>query len=162
MMLVKNIQKLVTISKKSYNNIIMRTFIIFFNFLLITLILYSFFTSNIVEQFGSGCSPSQKSAVYKNQSMIDRLFSEMNTVKAEYNQLNSQSTTNKILIQTNSGKMKATTASIAEEKKQKEKDLDDLDKKENSGPTASLRPTPTVATGANNFGSAMKGGASSF
>ena len=44
----------------------------------------------------------------------------------------------------------------------KEKDLDDLDKKENSGPTASLRPTPTVATGANNFGSAMKGGASSF
>ena len=85
----------------------MRTFIIFFNFLLITLILYSFLTSNIVEQFGSGCSPSQKSAVYKNQAMIDRLFSEMNTVKAEYDQLNTQSANNKILIQANSGKMKS-------------------------------------------------------
>jgi len=140
----------------------MRTFIIFFNFLLITLILYSFLTSNIVEQFGSGCTPSQKSAVYKNQALIDRLFSEMNTVKAEYNQLNTQSATNKILIQANAGKMRSTTASIAEEKKAKEKELDDLDEENNSGPTASLRPVPTVAAGANNFGAAMKGGASTF
>ena len=139
----------------------MRTFIIFFNFLLITLILYSFLTSNIVEQFGSGCTPSQKSAVYKNQALIDRLFSEMNTVKAEYNQLNSQSATNKILIQANAGKMRSTTASIAEEKKEKEKELDDLDKENDSGPTASLAPIPTSKSGAQ-FGSAMKSSASTF
>ena len=140
----------------------MRTFIIFLNFLLITLILYSFLTSNIVEQFGSGCTPSQKSAVYKNQALIDRLFSEMNTVKAEYNQLNSQSTTNKILIQANAGKMRSTTAKVEEGRKEKEKELDDLEKENASGPTASLQPLPTVAAGANNFGGAMKGGASSF
>ena len=140
----------------------MRTFIIFFNFLLITLILYSFLTSNIVEQFGSGCTPSQKSAVYKNQAMIDRLFSEMNTVKAEYNQLNTQSATNKILIQANSGKMRSTTAKIEEGRKEKEKELDDLEKENDSGPTASLRPVPTVATSANQFGGAMKDGAHPF
>ena len=139
----------------------MRTFIIFFNFLLITLILYSFLTSNIVEQFGSGCSPSQKSAVYKNQAMIDRLFSEMNTVKAEYNKLNTQSATNKLFIQANSGKMRSTTASIADEKKEKEKELADLDEENNSGPTASLAPVPTSESGAK-FGAAMKGGASTF
>ena len=139
----------------------MRTFIIFFNFLLITLILYSFLTSNIVEQFGSGCSPSQKSAVYKNQAMIDRLFSEMNTVKAEYNKLNTQSATNKIFIQANAGKMKSTTASIAKEKKEKEKELDDLDKENDSGPTASLGPVPTSESGAK-FGSAMASSASTF
>lgn len=160
MMLVKNTLKLATMSKKSYNNITMRTFIIFFNFLLITLILYSFLTSNIVEQFGSGCTPSQKSAVYKNQALIDRLFSEMNTVKAEYNQLNTQSATNKILIQANAGKMRSTTAKVEEGRKEKEKELDDLEKENDSGPTKAP-PIPTSKSGAQ-FGAAMKGGASSF
>ncbi len=162
MMLVKNIQKLVTMSKKSNNNIIMRTFIIFFNFLLITLILYSIATSNIVETFGSGCTPNQKSAVYKQQALIDRLFSEMNTVKAEYNVLNSQSATNKMLVQANSGKMKSTTAKIEEGRKEEEKKLNDLEKEHESDEPKSLMPVPTVAKGANNFGAAMKGGASSF
>ena len=86
----------------------------------------------------------------------------MNTTKAEYKELNSQSARNKILIQANSGKMKSTTAKVEEGRKEKEKELDDLDKKNDSGPTASLTPLPTQATGANNFGSTMKAGASSF
>ena len=160
MMLVRNIQKLV---KKSNNNIIMKTFIIFFNFLLISLILYSIFTSNIVEQFGSGCSPNQKSAVYKQQALIDRLFSEMNTVKAKYNALNLQSiATNTMLISANSSKMKSTTSKIDAERKKKEKELDDLDKKNDSGPTASLAPLPTESKSANSFGGAMKGSATTF
>ena len=158
MMLVKNIQKLV---KKSNNNIIMRTFIIFFNFLLITLILYTVLTSKTIEGL-SGCSSSEGNAIYRQQALINRLFSELNTTKAEYNQLNSQSAMNKILIQANSGKMKSTTAKVEEGRKEKEKELDDLDKKNDSGPTASLTPLPTQATGANNFGGAMKGSASSF
>ena len=64
------------------------------------------------------------------------------------------------MIQANAGKMKSTTASIAEEKKAKEKELDDLDKENDSGPTKAL-PIPTSKSGAQ-FGSAMKSSASTF
>ena len=62
------------------------------------MILYSIATSNIVETFGSGCTPNQKSAVYKQQALIDRLFSETNELKAEYKQLKGMAATNTIKI----------------------------------------------------------------
>ena len=64
----------------------MRIVILFINFLLVTLILYSFANSKVMEGL-SGCSGSNKNAVYRQQALTNRLFSEINTLKAEYKEL---------------------------------------------------------------------------
>jgi len=156
MMHVRNTPKLV---KKSNNNIIMKTFIIFLNFLLITLILYNIFSSNIIEGL-SGCSPNQKSAVYKQQALIDRLFSETNELKAEYKQLKGVAATNTIKIGANSGNMRKTTAKVDEGRKEKERELDSIEKENPTDPVIPLQPMPTQSRSANSFGANMKGSAS--
>ena len=67
----------------------MKTFIILLNFLLLTLILYNFINSKVVEYF-SGCSGSSKNAVYRQQSKTDIMTSEINKLKTQYNALNRQ------------------------------------------------------------------------
>ena len=67
----------------------MKTFIILLNFLLLTLILYNFINSKVVEYF-SGCSGSSKNAVYRQQSKTDIMASEINKLKTQYNALNKQ------------------------------------------------------------------------
>ena len=69
----------------------MKTFIILLNFLLLTLILYNFINSNVVEYF-SGCSGSSKNAVYRQQSKTDIMASQINKLKTQYNALNKQNT----------------------------------------------------------------------
>ena len=65
---------------KSNNNIIMRIVILFVNFVLITLILYSFANSKVVEGL-SGCSGGNQSAIYRQQALTNRLFNEINILK---------------------------------------------------------------------------------
>ena len=137
----------------------MKTFIIFFNFLLITLILYNIFSSNIIEGL-TGCSPNQKSAVYKQQALIDRLFSELNELKAEYKQLQVTTATNTMKIGANSGNMRTTTAKVEEGRKEKERELDSIEKENPTDPVIPLQPMPTQARSANSFGANMKGSAS--
>ena len=154
-MLVKNIQKLV---KKSNNNIIMKTLIILFNFLLITLILYTVLTSKTIEAL-SGCSSSESNALYRQQALINRLFSELNTVKAQYGELNGIASSNKILIGANKALSQGAVKNVADEKAKKQKELDDLDK-ENPIPGGASIPNSNNPV-ASQFSGALKGSASS-
>jgi hypothetical protein len=104
----------------------MKILIIFINFILITLILYNVLNSKIIEGL-SGCSGSNKNAIYRQQALTNRLFSELNKLKAQYGQLNSQKTRNTSLINVNKMRMKSATKSINDSKKEKEKELDDLE-----------------------------------
>ena len=104
----------------------MKTFIILFNFLLITLILYTVLTSKTIEAL-SGCSSSESNALYRQQALINRLFSELNTVKAQYGELDGIASSNKILIGANKALTQGAVKNVADEKAKKQKELDDLD-----------------------------------
>jgi len=132
----------------------MKIIIIFINFLLITLILFSFMNSKLVEGL-SGCSGSNKNAIYRQQALTNRLFSEMNKLKAEYNMLNVQSTTNKSLIAMNKAGSRAAVSDLNDKRAEKEKELDDLEK-ENSNDAANLPPMPRGDGGGGSFAAAMK------
>ena len=134
----------------------MKIIIIFINFILITLILYNVINSKIIEGL-SGCSGSNKNAVYRQQALTNRLFSELNKLKAQYGQLNMQKTMNTSLININKMKMKSATKNIEEGRKEKEKELNDLEKKYNIPGGA---PLATGDGGAGGFASAMKNSAS--
>ena len=135
----------------------MKVVIIFINFILITLILYNILNSKIVEGL-SGCSGSNKNAIYRQQALTNRLFSELNTLKVKYNQLSTQKNVNTSLININKMKMKGATQDVEKGKKEKEKELDDLEK-DNAQPGAA--PMPKGAGGAGGFASRMKSSAGS-
>lgn len=118
--------------------------------------MYNVINSKIIEGL-SGCSGSNKNAVYRQQALTNRLFSELNKLKAQYGQLNMQKTMNTSLININKMKMKSATKSIEEGRKEKQKELDDLESA-NSVPGAA--PLATGDGGAGGFASAMKNSAS--
>tara|TARA_B110000858_G_scaffold16174_1_gene16332 strand:+ start:2021 stop:2431 length:411 start_codon:yes stop_codon:yes gene_type:complete len=130
----------------------MKILIIFINFILITLILYNVLNSKIIEGL-SGCSGSNKNAVYRQQALTNRLFSELNKLKAQYGQLNIQKTRNTSLINVNKMRMKSATKSINDSKKEKEKELDDL---ESSDSVPGEDDLATGDGGAGGFAAVMK------
>ena len=130
----------------------MKILIIFINFILITLILYNVLNSNIIEGL-SGCSGSNKNAVYRQQALTNRLFSELNKLKAQYGQLNVQKTRNTSLINVNKMRMKSATKSINDSKKEKGKELDDLESLNGKPGEAKLA---TGDGGAGGFAAVMK------
>ena len=136
----------------------MKVFIIFFNFLLITLILYNVLTSKTIEGL-SGCSSSESNALYRQQALLNRLFSELNTVKAQYTQLNTQVINQKMLIGMNKSLTKGAVSNISEARAKKEKELDDLGKR-NSVPGGAPPPNSNSKV-ASQFSGAMKNSASS-
>jgi hypothetical protein len=103
----------------------MKMVILFINFFLITLILYSFANSNLVEGL-SGCSTDEKSAVYRQQALTDRLFSEINTLRAEYTVLDTTRKINTDLISNNLTKNKKAVSAINDEMKETGKKLNKL------------------------------------
>tara|TARA_Y100001936_G_scaffold78929_1_gene77378 strand:+ start:5496 stop:5852 length:357 start_codon:yes stop_codon:yes gene_type:complete len=110
--------------------------------------------SKLVEGL-SGCSGSNKNAIYRQQALTNRLFSEMNKLKAEYNMLNVQSTTNKSLIAMNKAGSRAAVSDLNDKRAEKEKELDDLGKKE--GQTdVNVPPLATGDGGSGAFAAAMK------
>ena len=136
----------------------MKIIIIFINFLLITLILFSFMNSKLVEGL-SGCSGSNKNAIYRQQALTNRLFSEMNKLKAEYNMLNVQSTTNKSLIAMNKAGSRAAVSDLNDKRAEKEKELDDLEKENQQDEQPGALPMPTGDGGSGGFASRMKSSA---
>ena len=112
--------------------------------------------SKIIEGL-SGCSGSNKNAVYRQQALTNRLFSELNKLKAQYGQLKGQKTMNTSLININKMRMKGATKSIQDGKKEKEKELDDL---ESANSVPGEAPLATGDGGAGGFASAMKNSAS--
>lgn len=140
----------------------METFIILFNFLLLTLILYNFINSNVVEYF-SGCSGSSKNAVYRQQSKTDIMTSQINKLKTQYNALNKQNTknrgnigTNKSLIRSEVQKVKGGADKMEKELANSEKDTGNTDYSlSGSKSTANVHSGNPV--NAKNFASGIRG-----
>lgn len=105
----------------------MKNIIILLNFLLISLILWSFLNSRIVETF-SGCPSGQNNAVTRQSSQLSRNESQLAKLQAQYGQLYALSMMQKMRIDLNGQNAKQVSKDIMEEKKEKEKELDDLDK----------------------------------
>ena len=66
----------------------MKTIIILLNFLLISLILYSFLNSRVVEYF-SGCPVGQNNAVTRQSSQLSRNESQLDSLLGKYMALKS-------------------------------------------------------------------------
>jgi len=113
--------------------------------------------SNLVEGL-SGCSGSNKNAIYRQQALTNRLFSQMNTLKAEYKELDNKRADNTRLIGTNKANSRSAVSSMNDKRKEKEKELDDLEKKDEQPGAA---PMPTGDGGSGSFATTMKNSASS-
>ena len=103
----------------------MKNFIIFLNFLLITLLIYNLLNHKIIEKM-SNCPNDKKNAIYRQQALTNRLFSEMNTLKAEYTTLNNNMKNNKLLIDSNKRNIKKTVQDLENEKQRQSDKLDKL------------------------------------
>jgi len=143
---------------KSNINISMRILVIFINFLLITLILYNIMNSKLVEGL-SGCSGTNKNAIYRQQALTNRLFSQMNTLKAEYKELDNKRKTNSSLIAVNKAGSRSAVSNMNDKRKEKEKELDDLEKENQQDEQPGALPMPTGDGGSGGFASRMKSSA---
>ncbi len=77
----------------------------------------------------SGCSGTNKNAIYRQQALTNRLFSQMNTLKAEYKELDNKRANNTRLISANKSNSRSAVSSMNDKRKEKEKELDDLEKR---------------------------------
>ena len=105
----------------------MKTVIIILNILLISLILWSFLNSRVVEYF-SGCPAGQNNTVTKQSSQLSQNESQLTKLQAQYGQLSAMSQMQSMLIKANSQNAKSVSKDIMKEKGEKEKELNDLDK----------------------------------
>ena len=96
----------------------MKIFIIFLNFLLITLILHSLFSCKIVEGL-SECE-NKNSAIEKNKALLDSMFSSMNKLELEQKQQTVNIDKNKSEIQKNNLLARSVVSDMENQKKQKE------------------------------------------
>ena len=103
----------------------MKIFIIFLNFLLITLILYSLFSCKIVEGL-SECE-SKNSAIEKNKAVLDSMFSSMNKLELQQQQQTNNINKNKAEIQKNNALARSVVSDMENQKKKKEKELDEVE-----------------------------------
>lgn len=105
----------------------MKLFVILLNCSLITLILYNLLskTDSIIENL-EGCPSDKKNAVYRQQALIDRLFSELQSVKAEVNSMNPNIESNTRKIKANSQNAKSASADIDDEKNKKMDELNSI------------------------------------
>ena len=101
----------------------MKIFIIFLNFLLITLILYSLFSCKIVEGL-SECE-SKNSAIEKNKAVLDSMFSSMNKLELQQQQQTDDINKNKLEIQKNNALARSVVSDMENQKKEKEKELEE-------------------------------------
>ena len=114
--------------------------------------------SKLVEGL-SGCSGTNKNAIYRQQALTNRLFSQMNTLKAEYKELDNKRKANSSLIAVNKADSRSAVSSMNDKRKEKEKELDDLAKKEGDSPQPGAPPMPTGDGGSGGFASRMKSSA---
>ena len=110
----------------------MKTVIILLNFLLISLILWSFLNSKVVEYF-SGCPSGQNNKVTQQSSQLSQNESQLSKLQEQYNQLYMLSTLQNIRIQANGQNAKQLSGDVMKEKDKKTKELNDLDKEYSGG-----------------------------
>ena len=140
----------------------MKTFIILLNFLLLTLILYNFINSKVVEYF-SGCSGNSKNAIYRQQSKTDIMTSQINKLKTQYNALNKLNKSNTGNIGVNKAVIRSQVQKVKGGAEKMDKELDDAEKEaggDDEDYSLSGRGTANVHSGnpvsAKNFASGMR------
>ena len=106
----------------------------------------------------SGCTGSEKNAIYRQQALTNRLFSQMNALKLQVNETDANSKKNTRLIAANTRKARGAVSDMNDAKKEKEKELDDLES-ENTQPGAA--PIPTGGGGEKKFAKAIGNSAGS-
>ena len=99
----------------------MKIFIIFLNFLLITLILYSLFSCKIVEGL-SECE-RKENAVNKNKALLDSMFSSLNKLELQQKQDAKGIDINKRRIQENNILARSVVSDAVKNKEEQDKDL---------------------------------------
>ena len=149
-MLVKNILLLVNRKRKYINNI-METFIILLNVLLVILIVNYFFSKTNTIYEAMACSTGKQNKVSKQQAKTEQLYGEVNRMKSMYALLGAQANNNSLMIKANKSKNTKAVKSIDDERKKKEKELNDLDK----GKTVKA-PRAKSAKGAQDFGALLE------
>ena len=115
----------------------MKTVIILLNFLLISLILWSFLNSKVVEYF-SGCPSGQNNKVTQQSSQLSQNESQLSKLQAQYNQLYMLSTLQNIRIQANGQNVKQISGDVMKQKDEKTKELDKLNKEFKGGNIANV------------------------
>ena len=110
----------------------MKTIIIILNFLLITLIVYSFLNSKVVEYF-SGCPSGQNNEVTKQSSQLSQNESQLAKLEAKYRQLYLLSLTQNSRINANKDRSKSLASGVTDEKNKKMKELNKLEGEFDSG-----------------------------
>ena len=105
----------------------MKTTIILLNFLLISLILYSFLNSRVVEYF-SGCPVGQNNAVTRQSSQLSRNEAQINSLLSKYMSLKMTSTMQNALIKANGQHAKNLANDVMKEKDKMLAELGKLDK----------------------------------
>ena len=105
----------------------MKTIIILLNFLLISLILYSFLNSRVVEYF-SGCPVGQNNAVTRQSSQLSRNESQLDSLLGKYMALKSILTMQNAMIKANGQQAKNLTDDVLKEKDEMISELGKLDK----------------------------------
>ena len=114
--------------------------------------------SKLVEGL-SGCSGTNKNAIYRQQALTNRLFSQMNTLKAEYKELDNKRANNTRLIAVNKAGSRSAVSDMNDKRKEKEKELDDLEKENQQDEQPGAPPMPTGDGGSGGFASRMKSSA---
>ena len=122
--------------------------ILIVNFLLITLILYNIFNNNIFEHF-RGCSKNQSNAVYRQQSLTDRLYGKVNKLESKFNSLLMLSVKNNLGVLANKQKTEGGIQDF-------EDDLDDQNNKLKKIGGKSSKPIKGNFSGPRNFSRALK------
>jgi hypothetical protein len=106
----------------------------------------------------SGCSGGNQSAIYRQQALTNRLFNEINILKEEYKELDGTRKKNTGYIALNLLKNRSAVSDINDEKKAKEKELDDLS---NGSSMPGAAPSLSGDGGSSAFSKSIKGSASS-
>ena len=115
----------------------MKTIIILLNFLLISLMLYSFLNSKVVEYF-SGCPAGQNNAVTRQSSQLSQNEQQLLKLEEKYKQLNSLSVFQSMQIAANGQNAKQLSGDVLDEKDSKMKELDGLEKGYKGGGSSSV------------------------
>ena len=105
----------------------MKTVIILLNFLLISLILWSFLNSRVVEYF-SGCPAGQNNKVTQQSSQLSQNESQLSKLQSQYGQLSAMSQMQNMRIKANGQNAKQLSGDVMKQKGEKMKELNDLDK----------------------------------
>tara|TARA_B100000674_G_C37156466_1_gene608904 strand:+ start:98 stop:508 length:411 start_codon:yes stop_codon:yes gene_type:complete len=115
----------------------MKSIIILLNFLLISLILWSFLNSKVVEYF-SGCPSGQNNAVTKQSSQLSENEQRLLKLEMLYQRLFMMSNLQNMQIKSNGKNAKKLSGDILKEKANKEKELEDLEKGYSGGSVANV------------------------